>query len=117
MRVGEGGGIADIADIEASSPRAESKIPETWKKVDKGKPSGVWRNVGWKQCWSDERRVAASNMLGLVFEIRSDSRPTFTFSRAETPDMPADEIRRGARRVKSKRAELKLKSRTAQGTR
>ena len=66
---------------------------------------------------SDESRVAASNMLGLVFEIRSDSRPTFTFSRAEKPGMPADGIRHGARRVKSKRAELKLKNRTAQGTR
>ena len=32
-------------------------------------------------------------MLGLIFEIRSDSRPTFIFSRAETPGMPADEIR------------------------
>ena len=29
---------------------------------------------------SDQRRAAASNMLGLVFEIRSDRRPTFTFS-------------------------------------
>jgi hypothetical protein len=50
-----------------------------------------WRIMALAIGRSDERRVAASNMLGLVFEIRSVSRPIFTFSRAETPGMSANE--------------------------